>query len=49
MKKIKIRSYVMDKLNLFQKRKMAIEELIGYECELRKLKYNNGDKLKGII
>ncbi len=38
----------MDKLNLFQKRKMAIEELIGYECELRKLKYNNGDKLKGI-
>ena len=38
----------MDKLNLFQKRKMAIEELIGYECELRKLKYNNGEKLKGI-
>ena len=38
----------MDKLNLFQKRKMAIEELVEYECELRKLKYNNGDKLKGI-
>ena len=38
----------MDKLNLFQKRKMAIEELVEYECELRKLKYNNGEKLKGI-
>ena len=38
----------MDKLNLFQKRKMAIEELVEYECELRKLKYTNGDKLKGI-
>ena len=38
----------MDKLNLYQKRKMAIEELVEYECELRKLKYHNGDKLKGI-
>ena len=38
----------MDKLNLFQKRKMAIEDLVKYESELRKLKYHNGDKLKGI-
>lgn len=38
----------MDKLNLFQKRQMAIEELIKYYSELRKYEYKNGVKLKGI-
>lgn len=36
------------KLNLFQKRNMAIEELIKYYSELRKASYFRGEKLKGI-
>lgn len=37
-----------EKINLFQKRNMAIEELVKYYSELRKYKYHNGEKLKGI-
>ena len=36
------------KLNLFQKKNMAIEELVKYYSELRKFNYHNGEKLKGI-
>ncbi len=38
----------MNKLNLIEKRKMAIEELIKYYCELRKEDYRKGKELKGI-
>ena len=36
------------KLNLIEKRKMAIEELVNYYAEYRIYCYNKGDKLKGI-
>ena len=36
------------KLNLIEKRKMAIEELVDYYAEYRIYCYNKGDKLKGI-
>lgn len=36
------------KLNLLEKRKLAIEELVRYYSELRKHDYNNGQKLKYI-
>ena len=38
----------MNKLNLLQKRKMAIEDLIKYESELRKINYKNGKELTAI-
>lgn len=39
----------MDKLNLLQRRNLAIEELVIYYAELRKNDYRNGKELKGII
>ena len=36
------------KLNLLEKRKLAIEELVVYYAELRKYNYRNGDNLKYI-
>lgn len=36
------------KLNLIEKRNMAIEELVNYYAEYRIYCYNKGDKLKGI-
>jgi len=36
------------KLNLFERRKMAIEDLCKYQAEYRKYQYNNGSKLKCI-
>lgn len=36
------------KLGLLKKRKLAIEELVLYNAELRKYNYRNGEKLKGI-
>ena len=38
----------MRKLNLLQKKQMAIEELIKYENELRKYNYNKGSELEAI-
>ena len=38
----------MEKINLIKKRNMAIEELVKYYAELRKINYNNGEELKGI-
>ena len=38
----------MGRLSLFEKRKMAIEELIKYYSEYRKIEFNNGEELKGI-
>lgn len=38
----------MEKLNLLERRNIAIEELIKYYAELRKYNYKNGEKLKGI-
>ena len=37
-----------DKVNLFQKRKMAIDELANYYAEYRKYEYDSGKSLKGI-
>ena len=37
-----------EKLNLLEKRKMAIEELANYYAEYRIYCYNKGDKLRGI-
>ena len=37
-----------EKKNLFEKRQMAIEELVKYYAELRKYNYHKGNKLKGI-
>ena len=34
--------------NLFERRQMAIEELVKYYAELRKCNYHKGNKLKGI-
>lgn len=36
------------KLGLLEKRKLAIEELVLYNAELRKYNYRNGEKLKGV-
>ena len=36
------------KINLFEKRKMTIEELVKYYAEYRIYCYNKHDKLKGI-
>ena len=36
------------KINLIQQRKMAIEELVKYYCELRKFEFHNGKKLENI-
>lgn len=36
------------KLNLFERRKLAIEELVNYYAEYRIYCYNKGDKLRGI-
>ena len=36
------------KIGLLEKRKLAIEELVVYNAELRKYNYKNGEKLKGI-
>ncbi len=38
----------MNKLNIIEKRNMAIEELVKYYSELRKENYRNGQELKGI-
>lgn len=38
----------MGRLSIFEKRKMAIEELIKYYSEYRKIEFNNGEELKGI-
>lgn len=38
----------MEKLSLFERRKLAIEDLVKYYAELRKYNYKNGEKLKGI-
>lgn len=38
----------MEKMTLIKKRNMAIEELVKYYAELRKINYNNGEELKGI-
>lgn len=37
-----------EKLNLLEKRKMSIEELVNYYAEYRIYCYNKGDKLRGI-
>ena len=36
------------KKNYFERRKLSIEELVKYYCELRKYEYQQGTKLKGI-
>ena len=38
----------MEKLNLIEKRKISVEELVKYYSKLRKIDYDNGSKLKGI-
>ena len=37
-----------NKLNILQKRKMAIEDLVKYYADYRIYCYNNNEKLKGI-
>ena len=37
-----------NKVSLFQKRRMAIDELANYYAEYRKYEYDNGKSLKGI-
>ena len=37
-----------NKLNIIEKRKMAIEDLVDYYCEYRKHEFNQGKELKGI-
>ena len=36
------------KLNLLERRKLAIEELVNYYAEYRIYCYNKGDKLRGV-
>lgn len=37
-----------NKFSLFQKRRMAIDELANYYAEYRKYEYDSGKSLKGI-
>ena len=37
-----------NKINLLQKRKMAIEDLVKYYADYRIYCYNNNEQLKGI-